>query len=99
MFGICLAGGKPQMSFDERFIAVHQYTDPAANPAGLPAGTSNIFVHDLKTGKTVQVTKLGAGKRALFPHWRADGWLYFLVKDSAANKEYLVGSDVALRAE
>jgi hypothetical protein len=93
---VCLAGGKPQLSFDERFMAVHQYVDAAANPQGLPAKTSNIFVHDLKTGKTVQVTKLPAGHKALYPHFRADGWLYFLVRDSAS-KETLVASDVALQ--
>ncbi|MBX3228340.1 MAG: hypothetical protein KIT84_06790 [Labilithrix sp.] len=93
---ICLQGGKPQLSFDERFIAVHQYVDPNANPAGLPIGTANIFVHDLKTGRQVQLTKLRAGQKALFPHWRADGWLYFLVKDNTG-KESLVASDVALR--
>jgi len=94
---VCLQGGKPQLSFDERFMAIHQYTDPNANPQGLPANSSNIFVTDLVTGKTVQVTKMAAGQRALFPHFRADGWLYFLVKDSNTGKESLVGSDVALR--
>jgi hypothetical protein len=94
---ICLAGGKPQLSFDERFLAVHQYTDVNANPAGLPPNTANIFVTDLVTGKLVQVTKMAAGQKALFPHFRADGWLYFLVKDSNTSKETLVASDVALR--
>jgi hypothetical protein len=93
---VCLAGGKPQLSFDERFLAVHQYTDPNANPSGLPTNTSNIFVTDIVTGKIVQVTKVAAGQRALYPHFRADGWLYFLVKDSTGS-ETLVASDVALR--
>lgn len=93
---ICLQGGKPQLSFDERFIAVHQYVDPAANPQGLPTGSANIFVHDLKTGKQVQVTKLPAGARALYPHWRADGWLYFIIRDGSSS-ERVVASDVALR--
>lgn len=91
---VCMAGGKPQMSYNERFIAVHQYTDAQANPSGLPAGTSNIFVMDLKTGKTLQVTKMASGQQALYPHFRADGWLYFLVRESG--KETLVASDVAL---
>ena len=96
---ICIAGGKPQMSFDERFIAVHQYVDQNANPQGLPTNSSNIFVVDLKTGNTVQVTKMGAGQRALYPHFRADGWLIFVVRDSVANKETLVASDVVLRMQ
>jgi hypothetical protein len=96
---VCLAGGKPQLSFDERFLAVHQYVDPAANPQSLPTNSSNIFVADMKTGKIVQVTKMGAGQRALYPHFRADGWLMFTVRDSVANKETLVASDVALRMQ
>ena len=93
---VCLAGGKPQMSFDERFLVVHQYVDRNANPDALPVGTSNIFVIDLATGKSVQVTTMGAGQRALFPHFRADGWIYFLVKDSNVGKEYLLASDAIL---
>ena len=85
--------------FDERFLAVHQYTDPNANPQGLPAGTSNIFMTDIMTGTTFQVTNVKAGQRALYPHWRADGWLYFLLKDSASGKESLVASDIALRQD
>jgi hypothetical protein len=96
---VCLAGGKPQLSFDERFMAVHQFTDSNANPAGFPAGTANIFVVDLKTGRQHQITNVKAGQKALFPHFRADGWLYFLVKDSNTGKESLVASDVALRQE
>jgi hypothetical protein len=96
---VCVAGGKPQISFDERFLAVHQYVDPAANPQGLPTNSSNIFVTDMKTGKTIQVTKMGAGQRALYPHWRADGWMYFLVRDSVAGKDTLYSSDVALRQQ
>jgi hypothetical protein len=91
---VCLAGGKPQLSFDERFLAVHQYTDPNDNPHGLPAGTSNIFVADLKTGDVIQVTNVAAGQKALYPHFRADGWLYFIVREAA--KETLVASDVVL---
>jgi hypothetical protein len=96
---ICLAGGKPQLSYDERFLAVHQYTDPASNPEGLPTNSSNIFVADLKTGNIVQVTKMGNGQRALYPHFRADGWLIFVVRDSVANKETLVASDVILHMQ
>ena len=94
---VCLAGGKPQLSFDERFMAVHQYTDRNDNPQGLPTGTANIFVMDLKTGKTHQITKVKAGQQALYPHWRADGWLYFAVRESGT--ETLVASDIALHQD
>ena len=95
----CIAGGKPQLSFDERFLAVHQYVDSNANPGHLPERSSNIFLVDLKTGKTTQLTKMKAGQHALYPHWRADGWLYFLVRDGNTNKETLVASDAALHVD
>ena len=34
---------------------------------------------------------------ALYPHFRADGWLYFVVRDMDAQLEYIVASDVAVR--
>ena len=83
---VCIAGGKGQMSFNERFLAVHQYT----------SNTSDIYVNDLKTGEQIRVTKMAAGQHALYPHFRADGWLYFLVRDGNTGKETLVGSDVSL---
>ena len=95
----CLQGGKPQLSFNERFLAVHQYTDPAANPLGLASGASNIFINDLKTGKTIRVTNMAKNQRALYPHWRADGWLYFLVRDGNTGKESFVASDAALHID
>ena len=37
-----------------------------------------------------------AGQYALYPHFRSDGWIYFLVRDKVTNKEYAVASDAAL---
>lgn len=96
---VCLQGGKPQLSFNERFLAVHQYTDPNANPEGLPPQSANIFINDLKTGRTIRITNMAKNQRALYPHWRADGWLYFLVRDSNTGKETFVASDAALRIQ
>ena len=31
----------------------------------------------------------------MFPHFRSDGWFYFLVRDKNTNKEYAVASDAA----
>ncbi len=56
------------------------------------------MIADLKTGTSVRITKMKAGQYALYPHFRADGWLYFLVRDMNAQKEYFVASDIALRA-
>ena len=35
-----------------------------------------------------------AGTRALFPHFRSDGWFYFLVMDG--ERELIIASDAAL---
>jgi hypothetical protein len=42
------------------------------------------------------------GKFALYPHFRSDGWLYFLVRDTSPdgdNDEFIAASDIALRIE
>ncbi len=93
---VCLNGTKPIVSFDERFVVTHQYVDTSESP-GLPAGTSNIFMMDLATGDVVQLTKMKAKQSALFPHFRADGWIYFLVKDATTNVETLYATDAAVR--
>ncbi len=95
---ICMKGTKAGFSFDERFLVTHQYTD-AADPEhrGLPKGSSNVVLVDLTNGKKVRVTKMGAGQYALYPHFRADGWLYFHVRDMNAQIEYVAATDVAVR--
>jgi hypothetical protein len=94
---VCLNGAKPVMSFDERFIVTHQYVDPGEG-TGMPVNTANIFLADLATGRVTQLTKVGPKQLALFPHFRADGWIYFLLKDKNTGKESLVASDAAVRA-
>jgi len=42
------------------------------------------------------VTNVKAGQMAIFPHFRSDGWIYFLVRDLNSSKEYVVASDAAL---
>ena len=93
---VCLNGNKPVVSFDERFVVTHQYVDSDEH-TGLPNGTSNIFLMDLATGEVHQITKVKAHQLALFPHFRADGWIYFLLKDENSGKESLVASDSAVR--
>jgi hypothetical protein len=94
----CVPGGKPALSFNERFLAVHQYVDTTQpDQAGLAPGSSNIVVVDLLTGLVRRITKMPAGQYATYPHFRADGWLYFIVRDTNAGNESLLASDVALR--
>ncbi|MBX3209940.1 MAG: hypothetical protein KF764_33225, partial [Labilithrix sp.] len=70
----------------------------AADPAYLEKGSADIIVIDFITGKKEVVTKMGPGQFALYPHFRSDGWLYFLVVDHETGKYYTVASDWAIRA-
>ncbi len=93
-----MRGAKPSFSFDERFLVTHLYVDPnAADGAGLPDGSSNIVLADLATGKRVRLTQMKANQYALYPHVRADGWVYFLVRDIGAGTEYMAATDAAIR--
>jgi hypothetical protein len=95
---LCIPGAKANFSFDERFMVTHQYVDPReASQAGLPEGSSNIVLADLATGKIQRITTVKAGQFALYPHFRGDGWLYFIVRDMNADTEFAVASDAALR--
>ena len=52
---------------------------------------------DFVTGKKATITKMGPGQFTLYPHFRSDGWLYFLVVDHNNGKYYVVASDWAVR--
>jgi hypothetical protein len=108
---ICLSGSKATFSYDERWMIFHHYvTDDDAVGLGFsgpsdPAfadyreqGASNLMLVDLRTGNAQRITNMAPGQYALFPHFRSDGWIYFVVRtvDSA---EYFVASDAALVLE
>jgi hypothetical protein len=80
---ICIPGAKANISFDERFFVTHHYED----------GGSNIYLTDMLTGEVRQITDM-AGAQALYPHFRSDGWFYFLAKDG--DSEYVMASDAAI---
>jgi hypothetical protein len=82
---ICMPGAKANVSFDERFLVTHHYHD----------GKSDILLHDLATGEEHQVTDVPVGTEARFPHFRSDGWIYFLVDEG--DSETMAASDAALR--
>jgi hypothetical protein len=73
-------GGKVQISLDDRFLATHRYS---ATTEGVPldGASADILIYDALTGNHVQVTNMPKGMYALYPSWRSDGWLYFLVRD------------------
>jgi hypothetical protein len=109
---ICVRGGKANFSLDERFLVTHHYVekgdwqqlgyasaDAPEFKAYLDKGASNIVVVDLATHQTRIVTRMNAGQYALYPHFRSDGWLYFLVRDTNTGVEHVVASDAALRIQ
>ena len=108
----CINGGKPGISFDERWAVLHQYVtsdnavelgfsgpnDPGFQPY-LNQGAANIYLVDLLSGLALRVTHMSPGQYALFPHFRSDGWIYFIVRTSFSNQEHIVASDAALTLE
>lgn len=108
----CTAGGKPAFSYDERWIVYHRYvSDADAQELGFSGpddpgfadyrtkGAANLYLMDLATGVPVRITNMPAGQYALYPHFRSDGWIYADIRDTNANREYIVASDAALLAE
>lgn len=107
----CINGGKPGISFDERWAVLHSYvtgedavelgftgpSDPGFT-AYANQGAANIYLVDLLTGIVRRVTHMQPGQYALFPHFRSDGWVYFIVRNMD-NHEYIVASDAALTLE
>lgn len=108
---ICVRGAKASFSLDERFLVTHHYVErddaaalgfaSADDPAFadyLTKGASNVVLVDLAKHTSTIVTHMRPGQYALYPHFRNDGWLYFLVRDVNSGVEHLVASDFAIRA-
>jgi hypothetical protein len=105
----CVSGGTPSISYDERWMVMHHYvgdadatalgftgpTDPAF-AAYRAQGAANVYLVDLTTGARTRVTRMAPGQYALYPHFRSDGWIYFVVRVAGTSTEYLVASDAAL---
>ena len=104
----CVNGGKPSFSFDERWLTYHHYVteadavdlgftgpdDPAFEPY-LQQGAANVYVIDVLTGDVERVTSMGPGEYALYPHFRSDGWIYFMVRAPGPG-ETIAATDAAL---
>jgi hypothetical protein len=110
----CIKGGKPGFSYDERWLALHHYVEDTVkdaqdlgfvdnNDPGFAGyrnfGAANIYLVELATGKATRITNMAPRQYALFPSFRNDGWLYFAVRTSQLDGEYVVASDAALVAE
>ncbi len=101
---ICMPGNKANFSFDERFLVTHHYltrADFESDAAFAPyadKGAADLYLADFVTGKKMRITRMAPGQFSLFPHFRSDGWIYFLVRDANTKKETIVATDAALRA-
>lgn len=108
---LCINGAKPVISFDERWMVIHHYvTDADATELGFSGasdpgfspyrelGASNLYLVDLSDGTARRITNMGAGQYALYPHFRADNWIYFVVRTLDA-EEWFAASDAALTSE
>jgi hypothetical protein len=94
------------MSFDDRWLVTHHratdadavdlgFTGPT-DPAFAPyRNVSNLYLVELATGTITRLTMMAPGQQALFPHFRSDGWIYYIVK-TAGLPEYVVATDAAL---
>lgn len=105
----CEPGGKPAISLDDRWLVTHhRATDADAVDLGFTGptdpgfapyrGVSNVYLIDLLTGVRTRVTHMAPGQQALFPHFRSDGWIYFIARTGGL-PEYVVASDAALVLE
>ncbi|MBK9034142.1 MAG: hypothetical protein IPL61_23255 [Myxococcales bacterium] len=108
----CVRGAKPALSYDERWMTWEHYVEAndwqalgysSATDPGFTAlrasGAANVYVMDIATGAIQRVTTMQPGQYALYPHFRSDGWLYYLVRDNTRGREYVVASDAALVLE
>jgi hypothetical protein len=107
---LCGEGLKGDFSYDERFYITYSYVradqwkyfgytsanDPAFQ-AKLRTGAADLFLYDLFTKKMVPLTNMGSDQYALFPHFRADGWVYFEVYDRNTGRRTVVATDAAIR--
>lgn len=105
---VCLSGGKAVVSYDERWMVLHHYVtredarelgfsseDDPAFTEYLERGAANLYLVDLLDGTSRRITDMPPGEYALFPHFRSDGWIYFVVRTVDA-AEYFAASDAAL---
>ena len=103
----CYPAGKAALSSDDRFIVTHhRATDDDAVDLGFASasdpgfaayrGISNIYLIDRTTGVRTRISHMAPGQRALFPSFRSDGWVYYLVRDGSL-PEYIVATDAAIR--
>jgi hypothetical protein len=108
---ICMEGGKGTFSYDERWLALHHYITAAdATELGFESardpgfadyaarGGANLYLVDLRSGQATRITNMAPGQYALFPQFRSDGWVYFVVRSSDGSERFFA-TDAALELE
>jgi hypothetical protein len=109
----CFPGAKIAFSYDERWAIYHHYIgDEDAVDLGFASaadpgfamyrtrGAANVYLIDLTTGERTRITNMGPGQYALFPHFRSDGWIYYMVRGSTGvGGERVMATDAALVLE
>jgi hypothetical protein len=108
---ICIQGGKAVVSYDERWMVIYHYVtandavelgfsgaDDPAFADYLTRGASNLILVDLLDGSSHVITHMDPGQYALYPHFRSDGWLYFVVR-TLDRTEYFAATDAAVLLE
>jgi hypothetical protein len=88
-------GGGPTADQDAQELGFADSADPGFAEYST-RGASNIYLLDLTTGRSVRVTNMGPGQYALYPHFRSDGWIYFIVRSLGTQREQVIASDAAL---
>lgn len=86
------AGGGPDADADARELGFTGEDDPAFAEY-TRRGVSNVYILDLLTGAVRRVTNMGPGQYALYPHYRSDGWIYFIVRTLGTGREQVIASD------
>jgi hypothetical protein len=81
-------GAKANISFDEKWMVTHHYEEN---------GTANLYISHIASGVTTKVTNMPEGGKALFPHFRSDGWIYYL--ETKDGKDRAMATDAVLRAQ
>ena len=88
-------GGGPTADADARELGFTGSEDPGFAEYATQ-GAANVYIMDLRTGRPIRVTTMGPGQYALYPHFRSDGWIYFLVRTLGTQREQVIASDAAL---
>lgn len=108
---VCLQGGKAMVSYDERWMVLHRYVtasdaqalgfaspDDPAFAAYLERGAADVYLVDLRDGSSHRISAMQPGQYALYPHFRSDNWIYFVVR-TLDGRELFAASDAALWLE